>query len=64
MFIQVDQDETTQVSRERSLTCVHIPALNAILITLDIRIWIPKNKSNYTQYEHMQRLGDVITLTW
>ena len=50
------QKETKQVSRVRT----HVPSFNASPDTLDIRLYIPKNNSEYSLYEHTAGHGYVM----
>ena len=45
-----------------SFTCAHVPVLNGCINTLDFRIYIPTNKSEFSQSRHTQRLSDVTTV--
>ena len=51
-------------ARERPRTCYvrHVAALNGWINTLDYCVYIPTNKSEFSQSEYTRRLRDVITV--
>ena len=41
---------------------MHVPGLNGTINALGIRVFIPTNRSKYSQYEYTHGLGDVTTV--